>query len=139
MDTRTTSSQILDADTASKSIPHESAHLHVSGEAVYVDDIRELSGTLHCALGLSERAHAAIESIDLTAVIEMPGVVAVFTADDIPGVNDCGPILHETQSWQMEWYSILGSRFLWWLQKTMFRHGAQRAWQKLIIQTLIQY
>ena len=33
--------------------PHESAHLHVSGEAIYVDDIPELAGTLHCALGLS--------------------------------------------------------------------------------------
>ncbi len=76
-------------------IPHESAHLHVSGEAVYVDDIRELAGTLHCALGLSEKAHAKIESIDLSAVKSMPGVVAVFTAQDIPGVNDCGPILHD--------------------------------------------
>ena len=33
--------------------PHESAALHVAGEATYVDDIPELTGTLHCALGLS--------------------------------------------------------------------------------------
>lgn len=95
MDTRTQSLEIDDTDAVCKSIPHESAHLHVSGEAVYVDDIRELAGTLHCALGLSEKAHAKIELIDLKAVIEMPGVVAVYTADDIPGVNDCGPILHD--------------------------------------------
>jgi xanthine dehydrogenase large subunit len=34
--------------------PHESAHLHVAGEALYVDDIPEIAGTLHAALGLSE-------------------------------------------------------------------------------------
>ena len=31
--------------------PHESAHLHVAGEAAYIDDLPELAGTLHCALG----------------------------------------------------------------------------------------
>jgi len=90
------SPELIDAaSSAGSAIPHESAHLHVSGEAVYVDDIRELAGTLHCALGLSDKAHAKIESIDLTAVESMPGVVAVLTAQDIPGVNDCGPILHD--------------------------------------------
>jgi len=90
------SSELLNtASSADNAIPHESAHLHVSGEAVYVDDIRELTGTLHCALGLSEKAHAKIESVDLSAVKSMPGVVAVLTAQDIPGVNDCGPILHD--------------------------------------------
>jgi xanthine dehydrogenase large subunit len=74
---------------------HESAHLHVSGEAVYVDDIPELHGTLHAALGLSERAHARVKSIDLSAVRASPGVVAVLTAKNIPGRNDCGPILHD--------------------------------------------
>ena len=74
---------------------HESAHLHVSGEAVYVDDIPELQGTLYAALGLSERAHARIKSIDLSAVRASSGVVAVLTASDIPGRNDCGPIIHD--------------------------------------------
>jgi xanthine dehydrogenase large subunit len=76
-------------------MPHESAHLHVAGEAVYVDDIPELDGTLHAALGLSNKAHAVVKSIDLTAVREMPGVVAVLTAADIPGDNNCGPIAHD--------------------------------------------
>ena len=76
-----------------KLLPHESAELHVSGEALYTDDIPELTNTLHCALGLSQRAHANIASIDLSAVRKAPGVVDVFTADDIPGTNDCGPII----------------------------------------------
>jgi xanthine dehydrogenase large subunit len=76
-------------------LPHESAHLHVAGEAVYVDDIPELDGTLHAALGLSNKAHAIVKSIDLTPVRDMPGVVTVLTASDIPGDNNCGPIAHD--------------------------------------------
>ncbi|CAM2176276.1 xanthine dehydrogenase large subunit [Paraburkholderia sacchari] len=74
---------------------HESAHLHVSGRATYTDDIPLVAGTLHAALGLSQKAHARIVSMDLGKVSATPGVVAVLTAGDIPGVNDCGPIIHD--------------------------------------------
>jgi xanthine dehydrogenase large subunit len=74
---------------------HESAELHVLGQAAYTDDIPELNGTLHAALGLSAKAHARIVSIDLAPVRAMPGVVDVYTVDDIPGANDCGPIIHD--------------------------------------------
>ena len=75
--------------------PHESAHLHVSGRATYTDDIPVVEGTLHAALGLSAKPHARIVSINFDAVRATPGVVAVFTADDIPGANECGPIIHD--------------------------------------------
>ena len=75
------------------SVPHESAELHVAGDATYVDDIAELAGTRFIALGLSSQAHARITSINLEAVRAAPGVVAVITAADIPGHNDCGPII----------------------------------------------
>ncbi len=42
------------------SLPHESAHLHVAGAAPYVDDLPELAGTLHAALGLSPVAHGRL-------------------------------------------------------------------------------
>ncbi|SNS84923.1 xanthine dehydrogenase, molybdenum binding subunit apoprotein [Noviherbaspirillum humi] len=74
---------------------HESAVLHVTGEATYADDVPELHGTLHAAFGLSQKAHARIAGIDFSAVKATPGVVAVITAGDIPGVNDCGPIIHD--------------------------------------------
>lgn len=74
---------------------HESATLHVLGEATYTDDIPELQGTLHAALGLSQKAHARLRSVDLDAVRAAAGVVAVLCAADIPGLNDCGPILHD--------------------------------------------
>jgi xanthine dehydrogenase large subunit len=75
--------------------PHESARLHVLGQADYTDDIDEVRGTLHAALGLSSKAHARILGLDLAEVAASPGVVAVYTARDIPGVNDCGPIVHD--------------------------------------------
>jgi len=74
---------------------HESARLHVLGQADYTDDIAEVRGTLHAALGLSSKPHAKIQSIDLDAVRASRGVVAVYTARDIPGTNDCGPIIHD--------------------------------------------
>ncbi|MFK3738108.1 xanthine dehydrogenase molybdopterin binding subunit [Massilia sp. TN1-12] len=78
-----------------RSRPHESARLHVLGQADYTDDIAEVRGTLHGALGLSAKAHARILDIDLAAVKASRGVRAVYTARDIPGTNDCGPIIHD--------------------------------------------
>ena len=75
--------------------PHESAHLHVAGAAPYTDDLPELAGTLHAALGLSPVAHGRITHIDLVTLRAQPGVVLVLTAADIPGPNDCGPIVHD--------------------------------------------
>jgi len=74
---------------------HESAQLHVTGGATYTDDIPELAGTLHCALGLAPVAAGRLLSVDLAAVRAMPGVVRVFTAEDIPGSNDWGSIVHD--------------------------------------------
>ncbi len=75
--------------------PHESAHLHVSGRAAYTDDLPELAGTLHAALGLSPLAHGRLLGIDVARLRAQPGVVAVYTAADIPGANDCGPVIHD--------------------------------------------
>ena len=75
--------------------PHESAHLHVAGEAAYIDDLPELAGTLHAALGLSPIAHGRLTGIALDRIRALPGVVWVMTAADIPGPNDCGAIVHD--------------------------------------------
>ena len=74
---------------------HESAHLHVAGQAAYVDDLPELAGTLHAALGLSPVAHGRIKAFAIEKIRALPGVVDVVTAADIPGVNDCGSIVHD--------------------------------------------
>lgn len=76
----------------SAAIPHDSAPLHVSGMALYVDDVAEPAGLLHLAFGKSAHAHARIVSMDLDAVRAAPDVVAVFTAADIPGENNVAPV-----------------------------------------------
>jgi xanthine dehydrogenase large subunit len=78
-------------------VVHESAHLHVTGSATYIDDIPEHAGTLYAALILSPVAHGELigDGIDREAILKEHGVVAVYTAKDIPGENNCGPIVHD--------------------------------------------
>ncbi|MFN3289419.1 MAG: xanthine dehydrogenase molybdopterin binding subunit [Acinetobacter sp.] len=75
-----------------KSITHESAHLHVSGKANYVDDIPEIEGTLYAGLGLAEIAHGKIINMDLSAVWQAEGVVTVLTGAELLH-NNCGPVV----------------------------------------------
>jgi xanthine dehydrogenase large subunit len=76
-------------------IPHDSSRLHVTGRATYTDDIPEPRDLLHIAVGMSERPHARIRKLDLSAVREAPGVVDVMQAVDIPGSNNCGPVVND--------------------------------------------
>jgi len=73
-------------------IAHDSSVKHVTGEAVYVDDIPAPVGLLHLYAGTSGKTHARITRLDLAAVRGAPGVVAVLTAQDIPGTNDVSPV-----------------------------------------------
>ncbi|HSI59150.1 MAG TPA: molybdopterin cofactor-binding domain-containing protein, partial [Ideonella sp.] len=95
IDERGEASALLAGARVGISRPHESAHLHVAGEATYIDDIPELAGTLHCALGLSPVANGRLTAMSLESLRAMPGVVAVLSAADIPGPNDCGSIIHD--------------------------------------------
>jgi xanthine dehydrogenase large subunit len=74
---------------------HDSADKHVSGAAIYADDVPEPRGMLHCHIALSTKARATLTKVDLSAVRTAPGVVAVLTADDIPGENNTGPVVHD--------------------------------------------
>ena len=80
-----------------KPLPHDSAHLHVSGTAAYTDDLPEPRDLLHVAVGMSSKAHARIRDIDLDEVLAADGVVDVCLAEHIPGENNCGPIVHDEQ------------------------------------------
>lgn len=71
---------------------HDSAQKHVTGKAIYIDDIVEPKGCLHVAVGGSHFAHAKIKSINLEAVKNAPGVVEVITITDVPGHTDIGPV-----------------------------------------------
>ncbi|HZH12436.1 MAG TPA: xanthine dehydrogenase molybdopterin binding subunit [Microvirga sp.] len=74
-----------------KPLPHDSGPKHVQGVAQYIDDIREPEGTLHVAIGQAPKARGRLVSLDVSAVRETPGVVAVLTVADIPGKNDVSP------------------------------------------------
>jgi xanthine dehydrogenase large subunit len=78
-----------------RAIAHDSASRHVSGEAIYVDDVPELPGTLQVYAAMSERAHARIVSVDVSASRKAPGVACVLTSDDIPGENDASPVMDD--------------------------------------------
>ncbi len=97
MNALTSSRELAPATEQGRELPHESARLHVTGQAIYTDDIPELRGTLYAALVLSPVAHGELqgEGIERAALLAQVGVVAVFTAKDIPGENNCGPIVHD--------------------------------------------
>ncbi len=78
--------------TVGAPLAHDSARKHVKGRAPYVDDLLEPEGTLHLAPGYAaDQACGRITALDLEAVRRAPGVVAVLTHRDIPGINDCSP------------------------------------------------
>lgn len=74
---------------------HESAARHVSGKSVYVDDIHVNGLLLHGHVVFSPHAHARIVSMDTSRARALQGVFAVLTADDIHGVNQMGPVIHD--------------------------------------------
>lgn len=78
----------VEAGPVGSAIAHDSAARHVAGEAVYIDDIAAPESLLHAYLGTSAIAHGQLLSLDLDPVRAAPGVVAVLTAEDVPGVND---------------------------------------------------
>lgn len=64
----------------------------LTGQALFVDDV-ELHGMLHAAFLRSDYAHARIKSIDVSAAQSRPGVVAVYTAQDLGDFWQHGPPL----------------------------------------------
>jgi len=87
--------QSLDDSALSKSsaIPkHESAIKHVTGRALFVDDVPETHSMLHVATGYAHIVCGKIRSIDLSKVRAYEGVVDVITYADIPGDPDISPV-----------------------------------------------
>ncbi len=81
--------------TVGKPLPHDSAHLHVTGMAAYTDDLPEPRGLLHVAAGMSPVAHGNVVKVELDSVLGSPGVVDVCVAADIAGENNFGPMVHD--------------------------------------------
>ncbi|MFD2179746.1 xanthine dehydrogenase molybdopterin binding subunit [Veronia pacifica] len=75
-----------------KSVKHESAAKHVTGEAIYIDDRQEFPNQLHVYALTSPHAYAKVTRIDTSPCYDIPGVAYVLTADDVPGELDIGPV-----------------------------------------------
>ena len=72
-------------------LPHESAALHVTGKALYTDDlVVRTRDVLHAWPVQSPHAHALVTALRVKPAYDVPGVVRVLTGDDVPGVNDAG-------------------------------------------------
>ncbi|MEU6138127.1 xanthine dehydrogenase molybdopterin binding subunit [Nocardioides sp. NPDC047086] len=72
-------------------LPHESAALHVTGEALYTDDlVGRIAGTLHAWPVQAPHTHALVTALRTAPAHDVPGVVRVLTAEDVPGINDAG-------------------------------------------------
>lgn len=83
------------ADAVGKSSVHQSGSLHCTGEAIYCDDIPTPPGTLHASLILATECGGVFEAMDVKPALRIPGVVGVYTAEDIAllgGNNFLGPI-----------------------------------------------
>jgi len=59
----------------------------VTGAAIYVEDLPDLPGTAYGAALLSPYSHARIRSIDSSAALKLPGVLAVVDREHLDGVN----------------------------------------------------
>src|ERR1035437_167212 len=78
-----------------KNVPHDSAHKHVSGQSIYIDDIQISSQLLIGRVVHSKQAHAKIKLLDLEAAKKLQGVHAILCYKDIPGANQMGPVVHD--------------------------------------------
>ena len=86
--------EISNISILGKSIHHDSSLRQATGEAKYIDDISIPKDTLHLALVLSKSATGKIKSLNIQKAMAINGVYKVLTAEDIPGKNQIGPIIH---------------------------------------------
>ncbi|XP_011694377.1 PREDICTED: xanthine dehydrogenase 1-like isoform X1 [Wasmannia auropunctata] len=89
------SSGMQDYDTnkdmwpVNKPIPKLDAIKQTSGEAQYCNDLPPYPGEVFCAFVLTKVGNGKIDSIDASKALAMKGVVAFFSAKDVPGKNLC--------------------------------------------------
>jgi xanthine dehydrogenase large subunit len=75
-----------------KPVPHESARSHVTGEALYTDDLLgRFPKLLHAWPVAAPHAHALLTNLDVSSALLEPGVATTLTSTDVPGEGDTGP------------------------------------------------
>jgi xanthine dehydrogenase large subunit len=97
-ESKSRSSRAIDEQTPSvlhRPAPHESGLRHVSGEALYVDDLPHPPGMLFGLVITSPIAHGRIVKRDASRARSLPGIHAVLFAEDVPGDNNVAPVWHD--------------------------------------------
>ncbi len=79
--------------TSGKPLPHDSARGHVTGEALFLDDIVPRADELQVTFAGSPCASGRIVDVDVEDARMVDGVVAVLTAVDVPGLGRFGAIV----------------------------------------------
>ncbi len=101
-----------------QAVPHESAALHVTGAALYTDDlVLRTHGVLHAYPVQATLAHARVTRLHTAPALGVPGVVRVLTGADVPGVNDAG-VKHDEPLFPTE-VMFLGHAVAWVLAETL--------------------
>jgi xanthine dehydrogenase large subunit len=86
-----------------QSTPHESARGHVTGDAIYTEDLLHRNpSTLHAWPVLAPHAHALLLDLDVSPALEEPGVITTLTASDVPGEGDSGANRHDEPLFPVE-------------------------------------
>ena len=111
-----------------KPVPHKSAELHCTGEAVYVDDIPKTIDELYLGLVMSKKVHARILDIDATKALEMDGVVDFMCYKDLPenqnktglpGLPPDEEIFASKEVYFIYSFTSLESFFMYWVSEKL--------------------
>ena len=111
-----------------RALSHESAAAHVTGRALYADDLHpRYAGIAHAWPVQAPHAHARVVRISSAAAMAMPGVLAVLTGDDVTGENDTGPARRDEPLFPSE-VMYYGQAVAWVLAESedQARHAAAR-------------
>jgi xanthine dehydrogenase large subunit len=105
-------------------VPHESARGHVTGDALYTDDLcGRFRDLLHAWPVCAPHAHARVTKLLTEPAIEEPGVTTVLTAADVPGEGNTGSNRHDEPLFPQE-VMFHGQPVAWVLGETT--EAAQR-------------
>src|SRR4051812_6386018 len=102
-----------------KALSHESAALHVTGRATYVEDLATRCANVAYAWPIpSPHAHALATEIDFSVAQGMPGVLCCLSPGDVPGENDVGPVRHDEPLFPQE-ISFFAQPVAWVVGETL--------------------
>ena len=95
-------------DSIEKPLKHESAFSHVTGTALFIDDIPEPAGMLYGLVVTSTIAKGKIIEIEFREAGSVEGVRCIMKASDIPGMNQMGPVIHDEPCLAAEQVECIG-------------------------------